>query len=180
MSVSLSTSMPMTMKKNLILAVWILPKHVQIELYNPVHRMDQRLTTIYNSRSLSLQLRRLRHVGKKSHLKICHATSQKHGIKSETLCLSRLQDLKNQALHSFTIESKMLQEPLHLKEKTLKRTVACQLLSINTAYNSFSQLIEIRNNMVLGSCEINYNGHLPFKTSLNLYLPFEPFCPYKQ
>ena len=39
----------------------------------------------------------------------------------------------------------------------LKRTVVCQLLSINTAHNFFSQLIEIRNNVILGSCEINYN-----------------------
>ena len=52
----------------------------------------------------------------------------------------------------------------------LKQTIACQLLSINTAHNSFSQLIEIRNNVILGSCEINYNGHLPFKTSKQIYI----------
>ena len=34
--------------------------------------------------------------------------------------------------------------------------------------------------MILGSGEINYNGHLPFRTSLNLYLPFEQFFPYKK
>ena len=62
----------------------------------------------------------------------------------------------------------------------IKRTIVCQLLSINTAHNSFNQLIEIQNNVILGSCKINYNGHLPFKTSLNLYLPFEPFFPYKK
>ena len=32
--VSLSTSMLMAMKKNLILAIWMLPKHVYVELYD--------------------------------------------------------------------------------------------------------------------------------------------------
>ena len=55
-------------------------------------------------------------------------------------------------------------------KKMLKRTIVCQLLSINIAHNSFSQLIEIRNNVILGSCEINYNGHLPFKTFKQIYI----------
>ena len=52
----------------------------------------------------------------------------------------------------------------------LKRTIVCKLLSTNTAHNSFNQLIEIRNNVILGSCEINDNGHLPFKTSKQIYI----------
>ena len=47
-------------------------------------------------------------------------------IKSKRFCLLGLQDLKNQALHSFPIERKMLQQTVKLKEKTLKRTVSCE------------------------------------------------------
>ena len=61
----------------------------------------------------------------------------------------------------------------------IKWTIVCELLSINTAHNSFSQLIEIRNNVILGSCKINYNGHLPFKPlSIYIYL-LNHFFPTK-
>ena len=52
----------------------------------------------------------------------------------------------------------------------LKQTIVCQLLLTNTTHNSFSQLIEIRNNVILDSCKINYSGHLPFKTSKHIYI----------
>ena len=38
----------------------------------------------------------------------------------------RLQDLKNQALHSFAIDRKMLKQTVTLKEKMLKRTISYQ------------------------------------------------------
>ena len=63
---------------------------------------------------------------KKIQLEICHVTCQKTQNKKQKVVHFHLQDLKNQALHSFAIDRKMLKQTITLKEKTLKPTVSCQ------------------------------------------------------